>query len=147
MAKERFHREPKRRRHSVLPAHSIFIPFAGLRADGFLDGGANLCQKKRFIMKRSQFFTNLSLSALGALMAIVAIGISQGNNRLQMELQQQQNEINQGIRVQQIGGNILRDMAAVAVGNPRMRELLARHGYSVTGSTNALPSTPDESPK
>jgi uncharacterized membrane protein len=97
-------------------------------------------------MKRWQFLVSCSLSALCVIVALILIGMSRASTRLQIEMQKQQDEINRGTMSQQVGGNILRDMAGVATTNSRMRDLLARHGYTIPGavpskSTSKAPTT------
>ena len=50
----------------------------------------------------------------------------------QQTLQEQEEKIKTGNQIsQQIGPNLLRDMAASAVKNEKMKALLAKHGYNV----------------
>jgi len=65
----------------------------------------------------------------------------------QQKLQTQQEQINAGNTIsQQVGPALLRDMAVVSTKNDKMKELLARHGYSVEqkaeDSTAATPPQP-----
>jgi len=63
----------------------------------------------------------------------------QGNQALRKELlqrqaavQAQQEQINQGtVIAQQIGPNLLHDMAEASAKNEKMKQLLAKHGYTV----------------
>ena len=58
----------------------------------------------------------------------------------QQMLQDQQREIDAGNQIsQQIGPNLLRDMAAASVKNEKMKALLAKHGYNVA---TPAPGTP-----
>jgi len=50
----------------------------------------------------------------------------------QAELSRQQEEINKGNLSQQIGLNLVRAAAEVSVRNAQIRELLQRHGFTVT---------------
>jgi hypothetical protein len=104
-------------------------------------------------MKRWQFFVVLTLSSLCLVLALTVTWLSQASVRAQLELQRQQDEINRGNLSQQVGGNILREMAAISVTNSNMKDLLARNGYNVAinpAASNAArsnPRAPASSPK
>jgi hypothetical protein len=64
-------------------------------------------------------------------------GVNQGlQNDIQaqqVKLQQQQDVINKGQAIaQQVGPNLLNDMAVVSVKDESMKKLLATHGYNVS---------------
>lgn len=65
---------------------------------------------------------------------VVVIG--QFTQSYQIELGRQQDEINKGSLCQQVGSNLLRDMGQVAIQNERMRNLLQKHGFTLTVNPN-----------
>ena len=91
-------------------------------------------------MKRWQF-TLLMVLAIGCIcLALVSIVFARQNQKLQAELQMQQATINKGALSQQIGANLLREMAAVASTDEKMRELLRQNGYNLPASSTASPT-------
>jgi hypothetical protein len=61
--------------------------------------------------------------------------------------QAQQQEIEAGNQIsQQIGPNLLRDMAAASVKNEKMKALLAKHGYNVQVNKDAPKDAPAPKP-
>jgi hypothetical protein len=78
---------------------------------------------------------------------VAAVVSARANQRLQQELQTQQQAINNGIlgqQGQQISQNILQDMVAAAKRNVKIRKLLERYNYRVpaietTGSATGAP--------
>ena len=96
------------------------------------------------------FYISVAASALCLLLSIVLFfegGVNQGlQNEIQaqqVKLQQQQEEINKGTAIsQQVGPNLLRDMAVSSTKNEKMKALLAKHGYTV----NVASPTPGASP-
>ena len=85
------------------------------------------------------FYISVTASALCLLLSIIIFAVGNSNQSLQAEVQKQQQalqvqqeEINAGNQIsQQIGPNLLRDMAASSVKNEKMKALLAKHGYNV----------------
>lgn len=113
--------------------------------------------KKSAAMRSSQFYISTALAAVCLILSIWIIAAGSSNQKLQTELskqqqqlQAQQEQINAGnVISQQIGPNILRDMAMVSVEDDAMKQLLSKHGYTVNvqatpapGSTPAPSSTP-----
>ena len=94
-------------------------------------------------MKPPQFITTVILSLIPLILVINLIFIGQKNQSLQAQLQAQQEEINKGSMTQQIGVNILKEIAAGSVKDDKLKEVLSKSGYSVT--VNASPS-PSPSP-
>ncbi len=84
----------------------------------------------------------LLLSTACVVMAVVTVVATKKDQRLQMQLQQQvsalQSESQTISGTEQISRNILTDLGNAAVGNPSIREMLSRHGYTL--STNSVPS-------
>lgn len=99
-------------------------------------------------MKPTQFYVVVSLAAISLLLAITLVALGGANQRLQTELQKQQEEINRGSASQQVGTNLLRDMASISVKNDKMKEVLARNGYTVNVNPSPAPdsSAPATSP-
>ncbi len=85
------------------------------------------------------FYISVGASALCLVLSIISFAVGNSNQSLQAEVQKQQQalqvqqeEINAGNQIsQQIGPNLLRDMAASSVKNDKMKALLAKHGYNV----------------
>ncbi len=85
------------------------------------------------------FYISVGASALCLVLSIISFAVGNSNQSLQAEVQKQQQalqvqqeEINAGNQIsQQIGPNLLRDMAASSVKNEKMKALLAKHGYNV----------------
>lgn len=94
-------------------------------------------------MKPTQFYIGVALGAICLVLSIASVAMGQSNQRLQTEGQAQQLEINKGNTSQQIGTNILREMAQVSVKNEKMKAILAKNGYNV----QAAPASTDSSSK
>ena len=96
-------------------------------------------------MKPLQYYIAVSLAAICVFLSVIVIVMGGSNQRLQGELQRQQQrlqkqqeQINAGnVISQQLGPSILRDMAMVSVENKAMKDLLSKHGYTVTQATPA----------
>lgn len=95
-------------------------------------------------MKPSHFYISVAVAALCFLLSVTVILLGNSNQKLQNELQKQQaqlqaqqEEINRGNSMQQIGSNILRDMATVSIEDKEMKDLLSKHGYTVNVGTPA----------
>ena len=60
--------------------------------------------------------------------------------KLQAQYQTQQDIITTGITIgQQIGPNVLKDMAAAAAEDPAMKAVLAKHGYNPDAAAGSVP--------
>jgi predicted Holliday junction resolvase-like endonuclease len=90
-------------------------------------------------MKPPQFIVAVILSLVPLILVINLIFIGQKNQSLQSQLQAQQEEINKGSMTQQIGVNILKEIAAGSVKDDALKQVLTKSGYSVTVNPN--PST------
>jgi len=103
------------------------------------------------------FYISTAATALCLLLSIVVFAVGRSNYSLQTEMQKQQKvlqghqqalqaqqeEINSGNQIsQQIGPNLLRDMAASSVKNEKMKALLAKHGYNVQVKDTPAPKAP-----
>lgn len=82
-------------------------------------------------MKRWQFSLLLVLGVACVCLSLVTIVFARENRKLQETLQAQQVIINKGTLSQQLGANLLREMAAVAQTDDRMRTLLQENGYGL----------------
>jgi hypothetical protein len=94
------------------------------------------------------YYISVAASALSVLLAIILFAVGNSNQSLQAEvqkqqaeLQKQQEQINTGNQIsQQVGPNLLRDMAISSVKNEKMKALLAKHGYNVNYQPPASPA-------
>jgi len=94
-------------------------------------------------MKVPQFYVTLALGTLCLALSITSIVLGKNNNALQLQQQKQQEEINRGNMSVQVGQNLLRDMAELSLKNDKIKQVLARNGYTV----NVAPATtPASSP-
>ncbi|MDQ3117686.1 MAG: hypothetical protein M3Q86_13940 [Verrucomicrobiota bacterium] len=91
-------------------------------------------------MKRWQFTFLLTLGIVCLGLSLVTIVFARENRKLQEGLQAQQAIINKGNLSQQIGTNLVREMAAVAQNNEKMRTLLQENGFSFTATPAASPA-------
>lgn len=81
-------------------------------------------------MTRWQFNLLLIIGMACICLSFVAIGFAHQNRKLQAALQAQQVVVNKGALSQQIASNLLREMAAAAQSDEKMRQLLADNGYN-----------------
>ena len=91
-------------------------------------------------MKRWQFGLLMMLAVACICLALVSIVFARQNQKLQAEVQGQQVIINKGALSQQIGANLLREMAAVASTDEKMRQLLQQNGYNVSANSGVSPA-------
>jgi hypothetical protein len=103
-------------------------------------------------MKAPQFIASVILALVPLVLVINLISIGQQNQNLQAQLQSQQEMINKGSMAQQIGVNILKDVAAASVRDPNLKEVLSKNGYSVTvnpppGTATAPSASPAATPQ
>ena len=90
-------------------------------------------------MKPPQFYTTVTLSIIVLILTITLMVSGQNNQKLQEKLQQQQATINQGMTFQQIGTNMLKDIATASLKSEKLKEVLTRSGYTV--NVNPGPGT------
>jgi len=95
-------------------------------------------------MKPTQFYIGVALGAACLVLSIASVTMGQSNQRLQTEAQSQQMEINKGNMSQQIGTNILRDMAQSSVKNEKMKAALSKNGFNVQVTPNTESSKSDK---
>jgi hypothetical protein len=93
-------------------------------------------------MKPPQFIVAVVLSLVPLILVINLIFIGQKNQSLQSQLQAQQEEINKGSMTQQIGVNILKEIAAGSVKDDALKQVLTKSGYSVTVNPPASSPSP-----
>jgi Na+-transporting NADH:ubiquinone oxidoreductase subunit NqrC len=89
-------------------------------------------------MKPPQFVVAVVLSLVPLVLVITLIFMGQKNQTLQAQLQTQQEAINQGSMSQQIGTNLLKEIAQASVKDDKLKDVLTRAGFSV--SVNASPT-------
>lgn len=99
-------------------------------------------------MKQQQSLISLALSALALLLAVWVIALNSSNRSLQKvynekvqtEVKNKTPEVQKGPTSQQIGTNIIRDMASVALKpeNAAIKDVLAKRGLTV----NPAPTPP-----
>ena len=95
---------------------------------------------------KSSFLT--FVATVGLLLSIAVVVTGRGNQERATQLQakqaalsQQQEEINKGNLSQQIGVNLIRAAAELSTRNDAIKQLLARHGFTVTVNPEA-PAAP-----
>jgi len=91
-------------------------------------------------MKRWQFLLLMLVAVACLLLSLVTIVFARENRKLQEAIQSQQTIINKGSLSQQIGTNLVREMANVAQTDEKMRKLLQENGFNLTPTANASPS-------
>jgi len=96
-------------------------------------------------MKPPQFIVAVILSLVPLILVINLIFMGQKNESLQMQLQAQQEEINRGSMSQQIGTNLLKEIAQASVKDDKLKDVLAKSGYTVTANASGS-ATPSPSP-
>jgi Na+-transporting NADH:ubiquinone oxidoreductase subunit NqrC len=97
-------------------------------------------------MKSIPYVIVLILSVACVVLSVSLVLTIRVNQRIQAELQANQQLLNNGIlgpQGQQIGNNLLQDMANTATRNADMRQLLAKYGYQIQPATNAVPNAVD----
>jgi hypothetical protein len=90
-------------------------------------------------MKPSYYYTSLALSALCAILSLSVLILGSSTRHLQSDVQKlqaqyqnQQEQINAGVTIsQQVGPNLLKDMASVT-DDAAMKAVLAKHGYNAS---------------
>jgi len=99
-------------------------------------------------MKHPQFIVAAILSLVPLILVINLIFTGQKNQSLQAQLQAQQEAINKGSMSQQIGVNLLKEIAAASVKDEKLKEVLTKSGYSVsvTPSAPSTSASPSASP-
>jgi Na+-translocating ferredoxin:NAD+ oxidoreductase RnfG subunit len=83
-------------------------------------------------MRRWQFTLLMIVAVACVCLTLVSVVFARQNQKLQAAVQAQQVLINKGALSQQIGGNLLREMGAVAQTDDKMKELLKDNGYNLS---------------
>jgi alpha-N-acetylglucosamine transferase len=97
-------------------------------------------------MKSIAYVIVLLLSVVCVVLSVSLVLTFRVNQRVQEGLQANQKLLNSGIlgpQGQQIGNNLLQDMANTATRNGDMRQLLAKHGYQIQPAVNVATNTLD----
>jgi Na+-translocating ferredoxin:NAD+ oxidoreductase RnfG subunit len=90
-------------------------------------------------MKRWQYMLLLVLGIICLGLSLVTIVFARQNRQLQEAVQAQQAMINKGALSQQVGNNLLREMAVVAQSDEQMKKLLRDNGFTVSTSPPPQP--------
>ena len=93
-------------------------------------------------MKRWQVVLLTTIGVACLCLSLVMIVFAQQNRKLQEAVQAQQAIINKGALSQQIGANLLRELAALAPTDEKMRELLEASGYNSSLTPAAVSPVP-----
>lgn len=93
-------------------------------------------------MKPPQFIVAVILSLIPLILTINLIFMGQKNQSLQTQLEAQQEQINKGSRIQQVGMSVLKDIAAASVKDDKLKDVLAKNGYSVSVSSPSPSASP-----
>lgn len=88
-------------------------------------------------MKMWQFVIALILGLACAGLSAFGIITGMTNQNLQGQLQQQQLEISRGNLSQQVGTNLVREIATKSATDPALKDLLTRNGFVL--NENAVP--------
>ena len=72
-------------------------------------------------------------------LSLVTIVFARQNRQLQEALQAQQTLINKGALSQQVGNNLVREMAALAQTDEKMHKLLQDNGFNLSASPTPRP--------
>ncbi len=86
-------------------------------------------------MKRWQFALLMIIAVACVCLTLVSVVFARQNQKLQADVQAQQVIINKGALSQQIGTNLLREMAAAAQSDAKMKQLLQDNGYNLSASS------------
>jgi hypothetical protein len=90
-------------------------------------------------MKRWQFVLLIITAAACLVLSLVTIVFARENRKLQEAVQGQQTIINKGALSQQIGTNLVREMAVAAQTDEKMRQLLQANGFNLPPAPTASP--------
>jgi predicted Holliday junction resolvase-like endonuclease len=97
-------------------------------------------------MKPPQFIVAVILSLIPLILTINLIFMGQKNQSLEAQLQAQQEQINRGSQIQQVGMSVLKDIAAASVKDEKLKDVLAKNGYSVSVSSPSPSASPSATP-
>jgi len=91
-------------------------------------------------MKRWQFSVLMVIAAACLILSLVTIVFARQNRKLQQGIQDQQSIINKGSLSQQVGTNLVREMAVAAQTDEKLRTLLQENGFNPTPPSSPSPS-------
>lgn len=94
-------------------------------------------------MKLWQYVTSIVVGVACVVLSLATVVTARSNATLQGSIQLRQQQLNSGIlgpQGQQVAGNILQEMATVAVKNPNMRRILTKYGYTVASPSVESPA-------
>ena len=91
-------------------------------------------------MNRAEFSLLMALGVICLCLSLVTIVFARHNRKLQEAVQAQQALINKGALSQQIGSNLVREMATIAQQDEKMRELLQQNGFNLTPQAGTSPN-------
>lgn len=92
-------------------------------------------------LRKWQFYVLCALSAAALVLVAVNISLFSANRDLQAEVLQQQQTVNQGLRLSRLNNQLIRGLASLAAqtNDEQITAMLARHG--VTFDVGPLPAT------
>lgn len=96
------------------------------------------------MMHRWQCAVAWILGLICLALSVATIWLASGNQRMEQSVLGQRTLIERGIlgqQGQQVGNNILQDLAATAQRNVDVRDLLARHGFKVASDVTNAPAS------
>ena len=93
-------------------------------------------------MKHWQFVLLTTIGVACLCLSLVTIVFAHQNRKLQEAVQAQQAMINKGALSQQIGANLLRELAAIAPSDEKIRELLEASGDNSSMTPAAVSPVP-----
>lgn len=88
-------------------------------------------------MKPSLYYVLVALSALSLVLCLSVVGLDSSNQTLEAQVRANQQIIQRGANAQQMGNNLVKSLAEAAGGNSQIKDLLAKHGYTVQPSQPA----------
>lgn len=91
-------------------------------------------------MKPPLFIVAVVLSLVPLVLVINLIFMGQKNQTLQTQLQAQQEEINKGTMAQQIGSNLLKDVAQASLKDDKLKDVLSKNGITVKKNESPAPA-------
>ncbi len=91
-------------------------------------------------MKRAEFNLLMAIGVICLCLSLVTIVFARQNRKLQEAVQAQQAVINKGALSQQIGSNLVREMAVAAQTDEKMRQLLQENGFNLAPKAETSPS-------
>ena len=94
-------------------------------------------------MKASQIYFTTALGMICLVLSITTLMLERYNKKLQVNAQAQQAEIAKGNQYNQVGLNLLKEMAQLAHnGNEKVREVLKANNYTINPPAPEQPAQP-----